>query len=93
MIAIETKDLFKSFGTKMAVKGIDLCVNEGELFALLGVNGAGKTTTIRMLSCLSKPTKGDAFIFGQQRSRGHIKGQTADKRLSSGDRCCPQISL
>ena len=64
MIAIETKDLFKSFGTKMAVKGIDLCVNEGELFALLGVNGAGKTTTIRMLSCLSKPTKGDAFIFG-----------------------------
>ena len=64
MIAIETKDLFKSFGTKMAVKGIDLCVNEGELFALLGVNGAGKTTTIRMLSCLSKPTKGDASIFG-----------------------------
>ena len=36
MIAIETKDLFKSLGTKMAVKGIDLCVNEGELFALLG---------------------------------------------------------
>lgn len=64
MIAIETKDLFKSFGTKTAVKGLDLCVNEGELFALLGVNGAGKTTTIRMLSCLSKPTKGDAFIFG-----------------------------
>ena len=50
MIAIEPKDLFKSFGTKLAVKGIDLCVNEGELFALLGVNGAGKTTTIRMLS-------------------------------------------
>lgn len=64
MIAIETKDLFKSFGTKMAVKGIDLCVNEGELFALLGVNGAGKTTTIRMLSCSQSPPREMPSIQG-----------------------------
>ncbi len=44
---------------------LDLNVEEGELFALLGVNGAGKTTTIRMLTCLSKPTAGEAYICGK----------------------------
>lgn len=64
MYAIETKGLTKKFGQKTAVSGIDLTVNEGELFALLGVNGAGKTTTIRILSCLSRPTSGDATLAG-----------------------------
>lgn len=64
MYAIETKGLTKRFGQKTAVSGIDLTVNEGELFALLGVNGAGKTTTIRILSCLSRPTSGDATLAG-----------------------------
>ena len=64
MLAIQTKKLEKKYKDKVAVNKIDLSVKEGELFSLLGVNGAGKTTTIKMLSCLTKPTSGDALIFG-----------------------------
>ncbi len=64
MKAVETKGLTKRFKTKTAVDGLSLSVDEGELFALLGVNGAGKTTTIRMLSCLSAPTEGECFVCG-----------------------------
>lgn len=63
--AIEIKDLRKEFGTKVAVNDIFLQVREGIIFALLGVNGAGKTTTIRMLTGLSKPTSGEAFVLGK----------------------------
>lgn len=63
MISIETKNLEKKYGNNIAVNKINLSINEGELFSLLGVNGAGKTTTIKMLSCLSKPTSGEAFIL------------------------------
>lgn len=64
MKAIEINGLTKKFKSFTAVEPMNLSVEEGELFALLGVNGAGKTTTIRMLSCLSKPTGGDACICG-----------------------------
>ena len=64
MTAIQTIDLTKRYKSKIAVNGINLTVNEGELFALLGVNGAGKTTTIKMLSCLIAPTSGDAELKG-----------------------------
>ncbi len=63
-VAVEARNLTKKYKTKVAVDGINLKVEEGELFALLGVNGAGKTTTIRMFSCLSTPTEGEAFING-----------------------------
>lgn len=62
MFAIETKKLTKKFKEKTAVNGIDLKINEGELFALLGTNGAGKTTTIKMLSTLILPTSGNIKI-------------------------------
>lgn len=62
-IAVKTVNLTKKYKDKTAVDGINLSINEGELFALLGVNGAGKTTTIRMLSCLSTPTDGKAYVF------------------------------
>lgn len=62
--AVEIKDLVKDFGTKRAVDHISFSIEKGELFALLGVNGAGKTTTIRMLTGLSKPTGGDAYVMG-----------------------------
>ncbi len=62
--AIEARGLCRSFGTREAVRALDLTVKKGELFALLGVNGAGKTTTIRMLTCLLRPTAGEAFLMG-----------------------------
>lgn len=64
MYAIETKDLTKKYKDLVAVESLNLCVKEGELFALLGVNGAGKTTAVKMLTCLTAPTDGDAFVGG-----------------------------
>ena len=64
MLAIETKNLTKKFKEKTAVNRINLKINEGELFALLGTNGAGKTTTIKMLSTLILPTDGEIKING-----------------------------
>lgn len=64
MLAIESKNLTKKFKEKTAVNGIDLKINEGELFALLGTNGAGKTTTIKMLSTLILPSDGKIEIYG-----------------------------
>lgn len=64
MTAVETAGLTKEYKGKAAVNRLNLTVEQGELFALLGVNGAGKTTTIKMLCCLTRPTKGDAFLLG-----------------------------
>lgn len=64
MDAIQTKRLTKRYKDLTAVDSLDLTVREGELFSLLGVNGAGKTTTIKMLSCLTRPTDGDAELLG-----------------------------
>ena len=64
MKAIQTKGLVKRYGKITAVDGLDLEIGGGELFSLLGVNGAGKTTTIKMLTCLTKPTAGDATVGG-----------------------------
>lgn len=61
---IELKGLRKEFGSKAAVKALNLQIPEGSLYALLGVNGAGKTTTIRMLTGLTKPTGGEAYVMG-----------------------------
>lgn len=64
MRAIKTMDLVKHYRKLTAVDHLNLEVRQGELFALLGVNGAGKTTAIKLLSCLSQPTAGDAFVGG-----------------------------
>ena len=69
MNAIETHGLTKKYKELTAVDGLELTVRAGELFALLGVNGAGKTTTIKMLSCLTKPTAGDALLLGKSVTR------------------------
>ena len=65
MDAIEIKGLTKQYKDVVAVDNLHLTVKQGELMSLLGVNGAGKTTTIKMLSCLAKPTAGDAFMGGK----------------------------
>ena len=60
---IKTKNLTKKFGDLIAVDNLNLSIDKGELFSLLGLNGAGKTTTIKMLSCLIQPTSGDATVL------------------------------
>ena len=65
MEAIKTIELTKKYKDLTAVDRLNLIIESGELFSLLGVNGAGKTTTIKMLSCLTKPTNGDAVLLGK----------------------------
>ena len=65
MYAIQIEGLTKCYRDVLAVDHLSLCVEQGELFSLLGVNGAGKTTTIKMLSCLTAPTEGDAYLLGK----------------------------
>ena len=65
MNAIEIQGLRKCYGSLTAVDDLNLIIGQGEFFALLGVNGAGKTTTIKMLSCLTLPTAGDAKLLGR----------------------------
>ena len=63
--AIKIEELTKRYREVVAVDKLSLNIEEGEIFALLGINGAGKTTTIKMLSCLTSPTEGDAYLFGK----------------------------
>ena len=65
MDAIRIDGLTKKYKDVIAVDNLSLSIQKGELFSLLGVNGAGKTTTIKMLSCLTLPTSGDAFLNGK----------------------------
>ena len=65
MYAIKTKNLTKKYRDVVAVDNLNLEIKEGELFSLLGVNGAGKTTTIKMLSCLTQSTSGEAYLLGK----------------------------
>jgi len=69
MQAIKTCELRKQYKTLTAVDGLSLEIYQGELFSLLGVNGAGKTTAIKMLSCLTKPTAGEATVGGYSITR------------------------
>lgn len=62
--AIQVQNLQKCFGKFAAVKNVNFEVRQGEIFSLLGPNGAGKSTTISMLSCLLKPSGGDACVMG-----------------------------
>ncbi len=64
MYSIKTENLTKKYKGTTAVDNLCLEIKKGELFSLLGVNGAGKTTTIKMLSCLTPATSGDAYLNG-----------------------------
>lgn len=77
MEAIKIEKLTKRYKDVIAVDGLDLTVCQGELFSLLGVNGAGKTTVIKMLSCLTKPTGGDAEVLGSS----IVKSATEVKKI------------
>lgn len=65
MNAAELISLRKEYKNITAVKDVSFTIKDGEVFALLGMNGAGKTTILKMLSCLTKPTKGDALVYGK----------------------------
>ena len=69
MQAIKTTQLVKQYKNLTAVDKLGLEIRHGELFSLLGVNGAGKTTAIKLLSCLTKPTAGDAIVGGYSISK------------------------
>lgn len=63
MNAAELISLRKEYKNITAVKDVSFTIKDGEVFSLLGMNGAGKTTILKMLSCLTKPTKGDALVY------------------------------
>ncbi|WP_227133016.1 ABC transporter ATP-binding protein [Halorubellus salinus] len=63
-LAIETRGLTKRFGDVDAVTDLDLAIPSGVVYGFLGPNGSGKTTTMRMLTTLTRPTSGDAFVAG-----------------------------
>ena len=65
MKGIVVKNLTKRYKDVLAVDNLSFSLEEGELCALLGVNGAGKTTTVKMLSGLTAPTSGDAYLLGK----------------------------
>ena len=65
MEAIKIEGLTKKYKDLTAVDNLTLSVENGELSSLLGINGAGKTTTVKMLSCLTEPTSGDAYLNGK----------------------------
>src|SRR5690348_4771488 len=63
--AVEAEGIVKSFGDTVALKGVDLAVQEGSVMGLLGPNGAGKTTMVRVLATLITPDSGTASVFGR----------------------------
>ena len=62
---LETKDLTKVYGQREAAKDVNLHIREGQIYGLIGRNGAGKTTIMRMISGLSRPTRGSYSLFGK----------------------------
>ena len=79
MDAIRTEGLTKKYKDVVAVDHLDLVVKRGEILSLLGVNGAGKTTTVKMLSGLTCPTSGDAYLNGKSvvKEPGAVKSSIA----------------
>ena len=79
MDAIRIEGLTKKYRDVVAVDDLHLSVARGELLSLLGINGAGKTTTIKMLSCLTAPSAGDAFLAGKSicREAAEVKARIA----------------
>ncbi|MBW3584018.1 MAG: ABC transporter ATP-binding protein [Euryarchaeota archaeon] len=93
MPAIQTRGLTKRYGRFTAVDRLDLVVEEGEIFGLLGSNGAGKTTTIQMLTTLTRPSGGTARIYGHDI---RIKPREVRKHIgavSDGINLYPDLSL
>jgi sulfate transport system ATP-binding protein len=72
-MTIEIQNVFKSFGTYEALKGVSLKVEDGELMALLGPSGSGKTTLLRIIAGLDNPDSGKVLIHGQDLSKQAVR--------------------
>jgi len=85
MAILRAKNLKKSYGHRLVVKGIDIAVNTGEIIALLGRNGAGKTTTFQMMVGLIKPDSGTIYL-----DEAEISRHTSNQRANEGITYLPQ---
>ena len=90
---LEAREITKKFGEQVALDHVDLTIENGEFFGLLGTNGAGKTTMIRILSTLMLPTSGKVYADGQELKRKHVemkkKYQQATMMRVVADRLSP----
>lgn len=93
MAAISTRALTKRFGRFTAVDRLDLNIEEGEIFGLLGSNGAGKTTTVRVLTTLIRPTAGSAYVHGNDVVAKPREVRRLIGAVSDGINLYPDLSL
>lgn len=98
--ALEVNGLRKSYGEKVVLKGIDLCVRRGDIFALLGVNGAGKTTALACIEGLRKYDSGSISVNGRIGIQlqtaalpAHIKGSEAVRLFAKWNQKTPDVSM
>ncbi|MET1000159.1 MAG: ABC transporter ATP-binding protein [Marmoricola sp.] len=89
---IRTRNLTKTYGSIRAVDGIDLEVNEGDIYGFLGANGSGKTTTVRMLLGLVLATGGEAELFGERMPRAAASVLPRVGALVEGPGAYPHLS-
>lgn len=87
MNAVDIQRLTKRYSDMTAVDALSLTIEEGELFALLGVNGAGKSTVIKMLSGLTPPTDGRRAFNGIQHPGESLTRSSVHQCFSAGNRC------
>jgi ABC-2 type transport system ATP-binding protein len=73
-LAVDLRDMYKSFGAVHAIRGINLQIRAGEVMAFLGPNGAGKTSTIDIILGLSRPTSGQVTVYGMSPRQAITKG-------------------
>lgn len=100
MDALQVKELRKSYGKKEVLKGIDLCIRKGEIFALLGVNGAGKTTALECIEGLRKYDSGNITINGSMGIQlqsaslpAHIKGMETVRLFAKWNKAVVDASM
>lgn len=98
--ALQVKGLRKSYGKKEVLKGIDLCIHKGDIFALLGVNGAGKTTALECIEGLRKYDGGSISINGRMGVQlqsaslpAHIKGMEAVHLFAKWNKAAVDTSM
>jgi len=91
--AIKIKNLTKRFGKKVAVSGLNLEVNPGEIVGLVGPNGAGKTTTLRILTGIIKPTSGSVAVNGYNVLTDPILAKSSIGYIPEKPTCYPSLTV